>query len=75
MRWNTYLSCKLLSFFTSDDFSGDSYSSTAYNVKGDHPREENPLGNPPYPGLTYSGGPNWVTNVFIHALTVNRLVS
>jgi hypothetical protein len=42
------------------DESGDSYSSIEYNVKGDHPNEDNPLGNPEYPGITYSDGANWV---------------
>jgi len=41
--------------------SGDSYSSIEYDVNGDHPGTTNPLGNPPYPGDTYAGGPNWVT--------------
>jgi hypothetical protein len=40
--------------------SGDSYSSTGYDVTGKYPSESNPLGNPPYPGWTTSGGPNWV---------------
>ena len=46
----------------SDD-SGDSYSSTGYDVNGAHPSETNPLGNPPYPGDTYSGGPTWVKHL------------
>ena len=50
---STFYSCN------SND-SGDSYSSTGYDVDGAHPSETNPLGNPPYPGDTYSGGPTWV---------------
>ncbi|PQE11689.1 fungal cellulose binding domain-containing protein [Rutstroemia sp. NJR-2017a WRK4] len=41
-------------------FSGDSYSSTTFNVSGTQPTPTNPLGNPPYPGYTASNGPNWV---------------
>jgi len=48
-------------FLTYD--SGDSYSSIGYDVDGDVPSLRNPLGNPPYPGETWSAGPNWV---FLH---------
>jgi hypothetical protein len=41
--------------------SGDSYSQTGYDVNDVHPTEGNPLGNPPYPGYTTAGGPNWVS--------------
>ncbi|KAI9657664.1 MAG: hypothetical protein M1821_002840 [Bathelium mastoideum] len=39
---------------------GDSYSDTAFNWTGKQPSPSNPLGNPSYPGLTSSNGPNWV---------------
>jgi phospholipase/lecithinase/hemolysin len=39
---------------------GDSYSQTGFDVNGAKPSDANPLGNPPYPGWTASGGPNWV---------------
>ncbi|KAL8963916.1 MAG: hypothetical protein Q9183_004849 [Haloplaca sp. 2 TL-2023] len=39
---------------------GDSYTSTSFNIRGTQPNEENPLGNPPYPGSTSSNGPNYV---------------
>lgn len=41
-------------------FSGDSYTSTNFSVLGDLPSSENPLGNPPYPGITSSNGPNYI---------------
>lgn len=41
--------------------SGDSYSSTGFNITtGPLPDAENPLGNPPFPGYTTSGGANWI---------------
>jgi hypothetical protein len=46
--------------FATSNTSGDSYSSIEYNVDGERPNEKNPFGNPPYPGDTYAGGPNWV---------------
>ena len=39
---------------------GDSYSQTGFDVKGTKPSTSNPLGNPPLPGWTASGGLNWV---------------
>jgi hypothetical protein len=42
------------------DGSGDSLSSIEYDVNGAYPDEKNPIGNPPYPGRTTSGGANWV---------------
>ncbi|KAF4447065.1 hypothetical protein F53441_9364 [Fusarium austroafricanum] len=39
---------------------GDSYSQTWFNVNGEQPSASNPIGNPPFPGWTASGGPNWV---------------
>jgi hypothetical protein len=45
--------------FESND-SGASYTSIKYDPRGAYPNETNPLGNPPYPGKTYAGGPNWV---------------
>ena len=40
--------------------SGDSYTSTGFNVHGPQPSPSNPLGNPAYPGATSSNGPNYV---------------
>jgi len=40
--------------------SGDSYTSTGFNVHGPQPNAGNPLGNPAYPGATSSNGPNYV---------------
>lgn len=40
--------------------SGDSYSQTGFNVSSTKPSAANPLGNPPLPGWTASGGLNWV---------------
>lgn len=40
--------------------SGDSYSQTGFNVSSTKPSASNPLGNPPLPGWTASGGLNWV---------------
>jgi hypothetical protein len=40
--------------------SGDSYSQTGFNITSTKPNAANPLGNPPLPGWTASGGLNWV---------------
>ncbi|CAK7231591.1 hypothetical protein SBRCBS47491_007985 [Sporothrix bragantina] len=40
---------------------GDSYTQTGFNYSiTPAPSQDNPLGNPPYPGWTSSNGPNWV---------------
>ncbi|KUI67717.1 Thermolabile hemolysin [Cytospora mali] len=39
---------------------GDSYSQTGFDVNSTKPSADNPLGNPPLPGWTASGGLNWV---------------
>jgi len=39
---------------------GDSYSQTGFVINGTLPARGNPLGNPPYPGYTATGGPNYV---------------
>ncbi|KAI9719064.1 MAG: hypothetical protein M1812_003694 [Candelaria pacifica] len=39
---------------------GDSYTTTGFDPKGVLPSSGNPFGNPLYPGLTSSIGPNWV---------------
>ncbi|GAB7343402.1 hypothetical protein MBLNU457_1436t2 [Dothideomycetes sp. NU457] len=39
---------------------GDSYSTTEFNDLLQQPNPSNPLGNPAYPGITSSNGPNWV---------------
>lgn len=41
-------------------YSGDSYTSTLFDIHGPQPNPGNPLGNPPYPGSTSSNGPNFV---------------
>lgn len=41
-------------------YSGDSYTTTSFNSSSTLPSIGNPLGNPPYPGLTADGGENWV---------------
>jgi len=40
--------------------SGDSYTTTGFNVTLAQPNATDPLGNPTYPGSTSSDGPNWV---------------
>lgn len=40
--------------------SGDSYTSTGFDVHGAQPNPSNRLGNPAYPGATSSNGPNYV---------------
>ncbi|KAK5662462.1 hypothetical protein OQA88_8373 [Cercophora sp. LCS_1] len=39
---------------------GDSYSQTGFDISSTKPSPSNPLGNPPLPGWTASGGFNWV---------------
>jgi len=39
---------------------GDSYSQTGFNYSSTKPYVNNPLGNPPLPGWTASGGLNWI---------------
>lgn len=39
---------------------GDSYTATGFDISGAQPSLSNPLGNPPYPHTTTSGGDNWV---------------
>jgi len=58
--FDTSLSCKRV--YHISNYSGDSYSSMGYDVQGAHPSAENPFGNPPYPGRTYSGGPTGVNS-------------
>lgn len=41
-------------------YSGDSYTTTLFDIHGPQPNPGNPLGNPPYPGSTSSNGPNFV---------------
>lgn len=40
--------------------SGDSYTQTGFNIDGEKPSSSNPIGNPPLPGWTSTGGFNWV---------------
>jgi len=39
---------------------GDSYTQTGFTTTGATPNAANPIGNPPYPGWTATGGENWV---------------
>ncbi|PPQ96397.1 hypothetical protein CVT26_004999 [Gymnopilus dilepis] len=39
---------------------GDSYSQTQFNISGPLPNLSNPIGNPPFPGYSATGGANWV---------------
>lgn len=39
---------------------GDSYTQTGFDITSTEPSVGNPLGNPPYPGYTTSGGANWI---------------
>jgi hypothetical protein len=43
--------------------SGDSYTQTGFQPTSVVPAPGNPLGNPPYPGFTATGGENWVDYV------------
>ncbi|KAL9000873.1 MAG: hypothetical protein Q9169_000628 [Polycauliona sp. 2 TL-2023] len=36
------------------------FTFTSFNIRGPQPSRENPLGNPAYPGVTSSNGPNYV---------------
>lgn len=40
--------------------SGDSYSTTGFNIRGSYPSATDPLGNPELPGQTTDGGFNWI---------------
>ncbi|KAF5340175.1 hypothetical protein D9758_014987 [Tetrapyrgos nigripes] len=39
---------------------GDSYTATSFNPNSTAPSTSNPFGNPPFPGGTIDGKPNWV---------------
>lgn len=39
---------------------GDSYTDTRFQINGTQPNAANPLGNPPFPGQTFSNGRNWI---------------
>lgn len=61
--WITFLRCKCPRCSPTarvHGSSGDSYTSTSFNINGPQPSVENPLGNPPYPGATSANGPNYV---------------
>ncbi|KAM6488924.1 hypothetical protein JOM56_015655 [Amanita muscaria] len=52
---------------------GDSYTATGFFPWGPLPSHHNPLGNPPYPGLTMTGGPYWIdylTTTYNQSLTL-----
>jgi hypothetical protein len=40
--------------------SGDSYTQTGFNITLDLPSVTNPIGNPPYPGWSATGGADWI---------------
>lgn len=42
-------------------FSGDSYTSTGFDISKSQPTRGNPLGNPAFPGATSSNGPNYIS--------------
>lgn len=39
---------------------GDSYTTTSFAINSTQPDEVNPLGNPAFPGRTFSNGRNWI---------------
>ncbi|KAF2679252.1 carbohydrate esterase family 16 protein [Lentithecium fluviatile CBS 122367] len=39
---------------------GDSYTTTRFQINGTQPNIDNPLGNPAFPGQTFSNGRNWI---------------
>jgi len=45
--------------------SGDSYTATGFSVHSRPPDDEEPFGNPPYPGITHHEGPTWVLALMI----------
>ena len=53
--------------FSSLISSGDSYTATCFDVRGPPPNDEEPFGNPEYPGLSYHEGPTWVANDIVQA--------
>jgi len=53
--------------------SGDSYSSVGFDSRGEQPGPHNPLGNPPFPGHSFHGGPNWVIRGGFISLISGRL--
>ena len=67
--FSLYVSTSIRYFFQLKIFhshSGDSYTQTGFNYPGAgtaQPSSGNPLGNPPYPGWTATGGENWVDYV------------
>ncbi|KAF2099755.1 hypothetical protein NA57DRAFT_75260 [Rhizodiscina lignyota] len=66
-KWNGWRNVKYIFVF------GDSYSTTGFRSTGVEPSAGNPMGNPSYPGLTSSNGPNWVdflTTKYNHSLVL-----
>lgn len=60
--------------YTYSQTSGDSYSQTGFDINGNKPSASNPLGNPPLPGWTASGGLNWV-GMLVSQFQVSNLLS
>jgi hypothetical protein len=46
--------------------SGDSYSTTDFNIEGSYPSATDPLGNPELPGQTSDGSFNWIGSLTSH---------
>ncbi|KAI5776347.1 hypothetical protein EDC01DRAFT_682918 [Geopyxis carbonaria] len=65
--------CTAASFPSPLVILGDSYSELSFNSTSGAPLPSplNPTGNPPYPGLTASNGPNWVD---VLTFTINSSV-
>lgn len=59
---------------TYSEDSGDSYSQTGFDINSTQPSADNPLGNPPLPGYTASGGLNWV-GFLVSEFNVSTLLS
>jgi hypothetical protein len=65
----------LLIFCSEADSSGDSYTTVEYDVTREHPNEQNPIGNPEFPGRTWSPGANWVALFGVFWLEVGYLIT
>lgn len=46
-------------------YSGDSFTDTGFNPHGPQPDEDNPIGNPAWPGRTASYGPNYLGHMIM----------
>lgn len=57
---------KCLSPFILSFPSGDSYSTTGFNIEGSYPSATNPLGKSELPGQTSDGSLNWIGSLTSH---------